>query len=380
MTGIAFVGTGFVADYYMTTLANYPELTLRGVWDHAPAQLDRFCAFYKVRRYNSLADVLADSDVEIIINLTTPESHFLVSKAAFEAGKHVYSEKPLAETYDEASALLALSRTYNRILASAPANALTPLHGAVDALIKTGAIGKPKLVYAQMEDGAVFRDAWRTWRSVSGAAWPGEHEFEIGCTLEHVVYAISWLVSLLGPVSSLTAYSALCFPDKGQSSPEPLGPDFSVAVLNFRNGAVCRLTTGLCAPKDRSLTIMGDAGTITVDDLWDYNSHARIERAGEARSLTQKVAGRLQRRFGLSLGHAARPGRPVDAARSSHPKLPGFPSQIDFAAGIAAVAAAINGGPMPFMSGGMVVHTTEVALAISNAGRNASPYTVFSQP
>lgn len=380
MTGIAFVGTGFVADYYMTTLANHPELALRGAWDHAPAQLDRFCSYYGVRKYASMADLLADAKVEIVVNLTTPESHFLVSKSAFDAGKHVYSEKPLARTYEEALELLALSQRHNRILASAPANALTPVHDAVSGLVKSGAIGRPKLVYAEMEDGAVFRDAWRTWRSVSGAQWPGEHEFEVGCTLEHVVYAISWLVSLLGPVSSVTAFSALCFPDKGQNSKAPLGPDFSVAMLNFRNGAACRLTTGLCAPKDRSLTIMGDAGTITVDDLWNYHSHARIERAGEARTLMQKVAGRLERRLGLTLGNAARPGRPIAAVSQANPKLPKFPSQIDFSAGIAGAAAAINGGPMPFMSGEMVVHTTEIALAISNAGRDASPYAVRTQP
>jgi predicted dehydrogenase len=77
MTGIAFVGTGFVADYYMTTLGELSAVGACAVsWDQAPAQLDRFCAFYNLRKYGSLADVLADPGVEIIINLTTPESHY----------------------------------------------------------------------------------------------------------------------------------------------------------------------------------------------------------------------------------------------------------------------------------------------------------------
>ena len=80
---------------------------------------------------------------------------------------------------------------------------------------RDGRIGTPRLVYAEMEDGPVFRDKWATWRSQSGARWPGLHEFEIGCTLEHAGYALSWLVSLFGAVESLTAFSALTFPDKG---------------------------------------------------------------------------------------------------------------------------------------------------------------------
>lgn len=66
MTGIAFVGTGFVADYYMTTLANHPQLRLVGAFDRSPAQLDRFSRFYGVRAYADLAEVFADPDVAVV--------------------------------------------------------------------------------------------------------------------------------------------------------------------------------------------------------------------------------------------------------------------------------------------------------------------------
>lgn len=378
MTGIAFVGTGFVADYYMTTLANYPGLSLRGVYDHSPAQLERFAAYYGVATYRSLEELLADQGVQIVVNLTTIEGHYPVSKAALEAGKHVYSEKPLSETVEQAMELHDIAARRDLMIGGAPANAATPLFDRIDGLLKEGAIGKPKLVYAQMEDGAVFRQNWRDWRSASGAVWPGEHEFLVGCTLEHAVYALSWLVMLFGPVDSVTAFSALCFPDKGQAGSEPLGPDFSMAMLNFHSGPVARVTTGLCAPKDRSMTIMGEAGTITVDDLWDFNSAARIEIEGRARSLPQRAATRLARTTGIALGGLAKPGHAIDVAKKAKPKLPPFPSQIDFSGGIAAVASAIEGGKKPFLSGDMAVHLTELALAISDAGQTAQPYRVRS--
>ena len=98
---IAIIGTGFVADYYMTTLANHPALTLLGVYDRDHAALARFAAHHKVTAYASAEALLADPDVQLVLNLTTPESHFAVSQAALHAGKHVYSEKPLVLSLKE---------------------------------------------------------------------------------------------------------------------------------------------------------------------------------------------------------------------------------------------------------------------------------------
>jgi len=377
-TGIAFVGTGFVADYYMTTLVNHPRLKLTGAYDRNPEQLKRFTGFYGLRAYESFEALLADPAVTIVVNLTNPESHFEVSRKGLEAGKHIYSEKPLAMHVDEAEALVALAAERGLTVAAAPANALSPAHAAVAGAVKAGEIGRPRLVYAEMEDGAVFRDRWQTWKSRSGAPWPGLHEFEIGCTLEHAGYALSWLVSLLGPIESISAFSALAFADKGEGTAgHKLGPDFSVGCLNFRSGAVARLTSGLSAPRDRSLTILGDKGTITVRDLWDHTSSVRIERVGQPRRFAEKVAARIEHSIGKALPLKPPAGRRLPVAASKL-NLPHFPSRIDFCGGIAAHAQAIAAGKAPFFSGGVALHITEAALALSNAGGTAAPYRVRS--
>ena len=132
----------------------------------------------------------------------------------------------------------------------------------------------------------MFRDKWATWRSQSGARWPGLHEFEIGCTLEHAGYALSWLVSLFGAVESSDRFSAIAFPDKGPGTEKiTMAPDFSVGCLQFRSGMIGRLTSGLAAPRDRSLTIVGDRGSIVVADLWDNRSAVYLEELGKARKL-----------------------------------------------------------------------------------------------
>lgn len=378
---IAFLGTGFVADYYMTTLANHPELRLTGVFDRSPERLRQFAAFHGVRAYDSAEALIADPEVGIVVNLTTPESHFALSKAALEAGKHVYCEKPLAMDAGDAARLIALADEKKLTVTTAPANALSDAHALVASLLDADRIGTPRLIYAEMEDGAVFRDKWATWRSRSGAPWPGLHEFEIGCTLEHAGYALSWLVSLFGAVESLTAFSSLTFPDKGPGTEAlHLGPDFSVGCLKFRSGPVARLTSGLAAPKNRALTILGDRGSIVVVDLWDDRSAVHLEEISAPRRLEARIGNRLEAKLGTFLPGKPQAGRKIRYPAAAKPAaLPGYPSQIDFCRGIAEQARAIAAGRAPFFSGQRALHITELALALNNAGTAATPFVPSSR-
>ncbi|MFT8422376.1 MAG: Gfo/Idh/MocA family oxidoreductase [Gluconacetobacter sp.] len=376
MTNIAFVGTGYVADYYMATLQNYPELRLKGAWDHDPQRLRQFCTFYTVTPYAGLDALLGDETVDIVVNLTTPESHFAVNMAALNAGKHVYCEKPMAMSVEEAETLALLAEQKNRLLCGAPANGLSDAFMLVRDLMEKGEIGRPNLVYAEMDDGPVFRDDWRRWRNRSGAPWPGLHEFEVGCTLEHAGYALSWLYGLFGPITHVAASSALTFRDKGVGD-HPLGPDFSVGCLTFRSGVVARLTSGLAAPRDRSLTILGERGSLIVRDLWDNRSAINLQR-NYRRSLLDILTDGLESRLGRKLpirfyrGHSIRYPKGKQAMR-----VPSYPSKIDFARGIQAQAAGIRSGHPPLFSGRVSLHLTEVILALSSGLHD---HTVKNQP
>ncbi len=372
---IALVGTGFVADYYMTTLANHPELTLAGVWDRNATRLAAFRSFHNVPAYPDLDAVLADASVGIVVNLTTPESHYEITSRALAAGKHVYCEKPLAMEFAQAEAVVAQAAAAGLTLAAAPANGLSDAQRLVAEALGSGSIGAPRLVYAAMEDGAVFRDKWASWRSRSGAPWPGLHEFEIGCTLEHAGYALSWLVSLFGPVESLTAFSAVTFPDKGPGTEHiVMAPDFSVGCLSFRSGVVARLTNGLCAPRDRSLQIFAEKASLTVRDLWDNRSAVYIEGTGAPPLLTRLLA-RTEAKLGRALPWKPAPGRRLPyPSQPTSKALPRFPSQIDFMRGVADQAEAIARGDAPRFSGALALHITELALALNNARDLPQPY------
>src|SRR4028119_705640 len=178
------IGCGFVADYYIDTLANYPWLKLLGVMDRNQERAVKFSNFYSVPMYNSLDEVLADSRVEIVLNLTNPRSHFEVSKACLEAGKHVYSEKPLAMSFEDAQELVDLATERGLYLSSAPCSLLGETAQTIWKALREEVIGQVRLVYAEMDDGLVHRMPYRKWFSASGTPWPYKDEFEVGCTLE----------------------------------------------------------------------------------------------------------------------------------------------------------------------------------------------------
>lgn len=379
MTTIAIVGAGFVADYYVTTLANHPELRLGGVWDHDAARLKQFTDFHGLRAYGSLDHCMEDPDVAIIVNLTNPESHYALNCVALEAGKHVYCEKPLGMNFDEAHAVIELAERKGLTVCGAPANGLSDAKRLTTQLIEAGRIGTPRLAYAEMEDGPVFKDNWTEWRSRSGAKWPGLHEFEVGCTLEHAGYGLSWLVALFGPVERGQAFSALTFPDKGPGTEDlAMAADFSVGCLTFRSGVKARLTCGLAAPRDRSLTIVGDEGVIVVRDLWDDRSPVHLTRFDQKRPLLQRLAGRFERQRGTALPLRLTHGKPVAYPFPASAKtLSSFPSQIDFARGIAVMAEALGCGETPFFSGQRALHLSELALALNEGVGSFEPRSRF---
>jgi predicted dehydrogenase len=361
---IGIVGCGYVADFYMTTLGNHPTLELAGVYDRDVDRLAVFCRHYGAKPYATLADLLADETVDLVLNLTNPHSHYEVSLAALQAGKHVYSEKPLAMRYEEAVALVELAEARGLSLSGAPASVLGEAGQTVCRAVAEGRVGPVRLVYAELEDGPVFREPLHQWRSITGAPWPAEDEFAVGCTLEHAGYYLTWLCAMFGPVERLTAFASRRFDDKGTAQPpEAIANDFSTACLEFGSGVVARITCGLVAPQDRSLHIVGDDGVLTVLDSWASQGPVYLRGpAGEAKGFLGRLLHRLQRH----IPGRAYLGRKLPAPRFDG-KLPAYPSRMDFARGPALQAQALASGQAPLLSARFVLHITEIALAMQNA-------------
>lgn len=354
---IAIVGCGFVGDYYLATLPGHPELKLIGVTDRDPDRATRFARFHNLHRFASLDDVLSDDRVEIVLNLTNPASHYEVTKACLDAGKHVYSEKPLAMALDQAKSLVELASARGLRLSSAPCSLLGETAQTLWKAIRERQVGKVRLVYAEMDDGLVHRMAYRSWISASGMPWPAKDEFEVGCTFEHAGYYLTWFPAFFGPARSVTAFSSCLIPDK--ETDEPLdqdAPDFSVACITFESGVVIRLTCSIIAPHDHTLRIIGDGGIISTKDCWQYNSPVLIQRPI-----------RIRRKTFLSPWKKRYPLVPAPEG-TRYPARGG--AQMDFARGVAALAASIKQGRPCLLSERYCLHTNELVIAIDRAPRD----------
>jgi predicted dehydrogenase len=171
---IAIIGCGFVADYYISTLQDYPQFTIAGVMDRNPDRAAHFAKYHNLPLYSSLPALLEDTSVEIVLNLTNPRSHFEVSQACLEAGKHVYSEKPLAMTFEDAQSLVNLAQTKGLYLSCAPCNLLSETAQTLWKALREKVVGTVRVVYAEMDDGLLHTMPYRQWQSSSGTPWPAK--------------------------------------------------------------------------------------------------------------------------------------------------------------------------------------------------------------
>src|SRR5262245_41709704 len=122
--GTAIVGCGNVASFYCNTISHHPILKFAGVMDQDDRRAAAYSAYYSVAKYEAIEDVLNDRRVELVLNLTNPRSHYSVSRACLEAGKNVYSEKPLSMSFSEAQELVKLAEQKGLYIASAPSRVL----------------------------------------------------------------------------------------------------------------------------------------------------------------------------------------------------------------------------------------------------------------
>ncbi|XGB43848.1 MAG: Gfo/Idh/MocA family oxidoreductase [Nodosilinea sp. LVE1205-7] len=359
---IAIAGCGFVSDYYLKTLPLHPDLTLVGCLDQNPQRSQRLSKNQGIREYGTLEEMLADPQVDIVLNLTNPRAHYGLTRAALEAGKHVYSEKPLAMEISQAKELVSLANQKGLQIASAPCSCLSETAQTLWKALRKEVVGKVRLVYAEMDDGLVHKMPYDQWVSSEGIAWPFQDEFEVGCTLEHAGYYLTWLTMFFGPATTVTAFSSCLIPAADKRSDvtlnPPDAPDFSVACIKFASGVVARLTCSIVAPHDHSLRIIGDDGIMGIKDCWYYGDPVYTQRMIKIRR--KVLMSPLKRNYPL--------------VRKA-PKLSyRGAQQMDFCRGVAEMAAAIREGRPNRLGSDFSLHNNELAIAIQQALETGAPY------
>lgn len=292
---IAFVGCGYVFDIYMRTRWAHQEMTVAGFYDIDDARSRVVAAHYGLHRYESLEALLGDGEVNVVVNLTSISSHFAVTRQALEAGKHVYSEKPLTTDLDRTRELFALAEARGLVFTGAPSNLFSDAVATVRRAVADGAIGRPVLVYAEMDDNPAHLMHLDTVQSPTGAPFPYREELQEGCTVEHVGYHLVWLCAMFGPARSVAAFSKALVEKTYDAPLVPADtPDFSVACLDFDGGVAARVTCSWVAPRDHAFRIIGDEGELSVDNAFHDQAAVNLERFSRT-SLAARKAYTLRR-------------------------------------------------------------------------------------
>lgn len=278
---IAVVGVGKISSAYLDNLTGpfADRVQVLGCADLIPGRADEVAATYALpRRYVDLKELLADPDVELVLNLSAPQGHYPICRAAIDAGKHTYVEKPICATFADAQRLMKRAKAKRVRIGSAPD---TFLGGGIQTcrrLIDQGVIGQPVAATAFM-----MGHGPESWHPAPAFYYHkgGGPMYDMG------PYYLTALVNLLGPVAKVSGAARISFPERTITS-QPLHgtkvkveiPTHVAGVLEFKSGPIATLVTSfdVWAADVPRIEIYGSEGTLSVPDPNTFGGPIRYKR------------------------------------------------------------------------------------------------------
>jgi predicted dehydrogenase len=347
---VAIVGCGNIAGRYAEGLARWPELLrLVAAYDVLPERAAALVAEHGGHAHPSLETLLADPQVDLVVNLTQHTQHVAVSTAALRAGKHVHSEKPLATTLEEGRALVALADELGLRLSCSPFTFLGESQQALLQSLNSDSIGRVLVAYSEMNWGRIER--WHP--DPAGFYAPGA-----GPLLDVGVYALTLLTALLGPITRVQGCARIVEPERVVGSGPKAGqrfavttPDHVMAWLDFESGAVGRLTTNFLVRGTRqraSTELHGEKGSLLIGHNHDFD--CPVEHYDEA----------------------------SDSWTTLEPAQPAYQG-VDWSRALVDLALSLRDGALQRVTGQHALHVLEVCLATLRSAEQGQPVEVASR-
>jgi predicted dehydrogenase len=283
MQKIGIAGIGNISKIYMDNLTGIfsKRVKLIAVADAIAGRAKKAADDYHVKAYNSSEELVDNSDVDMVLNLTQPRYHHEIAMAAVKAGKHAYNEKPLCAKREEAAELLKAASAKNVRVGSAPDTFLGPGLQTCRKIIDEGWIGRPVAASAFMLGHGPEH-------------WHPDPEFFYkqggGPMFDMGPYYLTALVSLLGPVARVSG-SAQKGHEQRLISSEPLNgkiikvdvPTHIAGVLDFVSGAVGLIITSfdVWSSSMPCIEIYGTEGSMQIPDPNCFGGEVRVRRFRE---------------------------------------------------------------------------------------------------
>jgi predicted dehydrogenase len=277
---VGVIGCGNISPIYFKAGKRFEILDIAACADLVMDRAKSRAAEFGVPKACTVKELLADPEIEIVLNLTIPRAHAEVGLAALNAGKNVYNEKPLAVRREDGQRMLEIAKAKGLLVGGAPDTFLGAGIQTCRKLIDDGWIGEPVAATAFMVCHG--HESWHPdpefYYKVGGGPM-----FDMG------PYYLTALVNLIGAVRCVSGSTRITFAERTITSQPKYGTKIEVEVpthvaglLDFANGAIGTIITSfdVWAGELPRIEIYGSAGSLSVPDPNTFGGPVRIRRAG----------------------------------------------------------------------------------------------------
>jgi predicted dehydrogenase len=279
---VGLVGCGDISGIYLENARTFVAFDIVACADLLPERAAAKAAEFGIPKACSLDELLADPDIDIVLNLTVPRAHAEVALAALAADKSVYNEKPLAITRQDGRRILEAAEARGLRVGCAPDTFLGGAWQTARKLIDAGAIGEPVAATAFM-----MCHGHENWHP------DPEFHYQVGGgpLFDMGPYYLTALIHLLGPVRRVTGAARATFSERTITSAPKRGqkiqvetPTHIAAVLEFADGPIATLVTSFDVwhAEVPFIEIYGSMGSMSLPDPNTFGGAIRVRRARDA--------------------------------------------------------------------------------------------------
>lgn len=278
---VGVIGCGNISPVYLRVAQRFPEIEVFAVADAIPELAQKRAQQFGIPHVLSVDELLNHPEIEVVLNLTPPQAHAPVNKAALLAGKHVYCEKPFGVNRDEAREVLQIAQQKGLYIGCAPDTVLGAGIQTCLKLLHDGAIGEPVGAGAFM-------------LCPGHEHWHPNPEFFYkeggGPMLDMGPYYLTALVTLLGAVRRVAGMSRITRPTRVITSEAKYGkviqvetPTHITGAMEFHNGAIATVIMSFDVHAHRlpCIEVYGTEGTLGVPDPNGFGGPVLLRKAGE---------------------------------------------------------------------------------------------------
>ena len=264
--GVGIMGAGNISSAYLKLAPLFKGLEVRAVADIIPAAAQKRAEEFGVAAQTP-DELLKNSEIDVIVNLTIPATHYSVSMDIVSAGKHAYSEKPFVLTLEEGMALKKAADDRHLKVGSAPDTFLGGAHQQARNIIDSGKLGK-----IMSGTTHVMSRGMEHWHPNP------DFFFQVGAgpVLDIGPYYVTDLIHLIGPVKRVSAFTSMARTEREVTAPGPYqGTKIKVGtpttihgLLEFHNGAIITMGASwdVASHGHHNIELYGTDGSMFVPD------------------------------------------------------------------------------------------------------------------